>query len=69
MRTWLRAVVTTPSATADMDEHLRELIDNYDKISKLPKDATTDDLHYQRGVVAGLKIVLFALENAKESKR
>lgn len=66
MRTWLRAVVATPSAAPDMKEHLTELIDAEDKLSKA---RTLEDLHYQRGKVDGVKLVLFALNNALQEKR
>lgn len=65
MRTWLRAIVSTPTAADDFLSHLTELIDSEDKLSKAP---TAEALYYQRGKVDGLKTVLFALQNAREKR-
>lgn len=46
---------------ADAKEHLQMLIDEEDRLSKA-KDLET--LHYQRGVIAGIQKVLFALSRA-----
>lgn len=66
MRTWLRAIVSTPTAADDFSSYLTELIDSEDKLSKAK---TLEDLHYQRGKVEGLKMLQFALQNAKENRR
>lgn len=66
MRTWLRAIVTTPTAISDFEDHLTKLIEEEDKLSKADN---IEKLHYQRGKVDGLKSVLFALHNAKREKR
>lgn len=57
-RAWIRAVLTTPGALADAKAHLDSLASEEDSLAKAK---TIEELHYQRGKVAGIKAVLFAL--------
>lgn len=66
MRTWLRAVVTTPTAFDDLKAYLREHIDAEDRLTKA---TTTEQLYEQRGKVAAFNTILFHVQNAAQEKR
>lgn len=61
MRTWVRAITSTPGAVRDASEHLTELADAEDSLSKAK---TLEELHYQRGRVDGIKSVLFLVTSS-----
>lgn len=59
MRTWLRVLLSTDGAVADAVEHLTALADAEDKLTKA---TSLETLHYQRGLVDGIRKVLFLLK-------
>lgn len=61
MRTWIKAILGVHGALTDMREHLDALAQEEDRLSKAE---TTEQLHYQRGKVAGIKAVLYLVTSA-----
>lgn len=62
MRLWTRVISAENGALVDMKEHLELLASNEDRLSKA---TNLETLHYQRGKVDGIKLVLSLLNNSK----
>jgi hypothetical protein len=60
VNTWINVILHTAGAKAAMLEHLDELIAAENDLSKA---TDLEKLHYQRGIVEGLKKIKFLLTN------
>jgi hypothetical protein len=65
VRTWIRALLATPTATEDFLNFLKELIAEEDKLSKA---SNIEQLYTQRGKVEALTTVKYHFTQAKEKK-
>lgn len=65
MRTWHRALLTTPTATDDFQGYVKDLIAEENKLTKAN---TLEQLWRQRGKVEAYEQLLYSINQAKEKK-
>lgn len=66
MRHWQRVLLTNDGALRDAKDHLTALATAEDSLSKAK---SLEDLHYQRGLVDGIRKVLFLITSTTDERK